>query len=202
MKQNMFKARVYLYTVRARPASNCWSRPRVVTCLRLWNNMHTITRYKFDMAEQKDEVCHMYIWEKRSRCPWYHKTEHAAFGTPAGTYISIHPAYIQSFRPNPVMIKHSLKEDIEDKQQPNHIIPLIGLKTKDIDEWYKTLDKTNGEFEELTKDYSALATALSKGSDFFKTFLTGHKTKVVPNMIVDEAERYTKTKIQTRKGLN
>ncbi|XP_052812906.1 uncharacterized protein LOC128240337 [Mya arenaria] len=148
-------------------------------------------RSKLDMAEQKEGICHLYIWEKRAMFSFSRQIEHAAFGTPSGTYISIHPARIQGFRPNPVMIKHSLREDIKDKQHPTHILALLGLNTKGIDEWYKTFDKTHAEFEELTQDYSTLATALSKGSVFFKTFFTEHKSKVDPTIIAEVAGKYT-----------
>ena len=81
-----------------------------------------------------------------------------------------------------------MQEDIQHKQYNSYIvIPLYGLNVDAIYEWYTTVD---GNDDQWTKNNRAVATALTKGSDYFEDYFTGHTNKDSKNDIYYAVKNY------------
>ncbi|XP_052814331.1 myosin-16-like isoform X2 [Mya arenaria] len=135
--------------------------------------IHTLrkenTRYKVRNAKQKDEYCRLYSWREL----------HISLETPSETYISINPHRNTSL----------LRDNERLGENPNVIIPLFGLNVEAIDEWYNTIEVRN---EQRTNDYSLVAAALIKGSDFFEGYFACCKDTTDRHLIYKAASEYTK----------
>ncbi|XP_052787191.1 golgin subfamily A member 6-like protein 2 [Mya arenaria] len=111
-------------------------------------------RYMVGKTNKQDEYCCLHRW---------HNCSHVSLEIPTGTYISIHPSHTTSI---PTVV-NSLWEDIKLLHEiPTESIPLFGLNVDAIDKWLYTIDINHGQW---SKDYRVIATALTKGSEFFES---------------------------------